>query len=73
MMGVGGSQRITAARWGVTRNIAVAWFITVSAAPVTAGLSFFLIRVVHAKFQCKMSLVPLVFMDKALNPDENRI
>jgi PiT family inorganic phosphate transporter len=44
IMGVGAGQRISAVRWGVARNIILAWFITIPASAVMAGLSFFIIR-----------------------------
>jgi len=47
IMGVGAGQRISAVRWGVAKNIVVAWFITIPASAVMAGLSFFLIRLIH--------------------------
>ena len=50
IMGVGAVQRITAVRWGVAKNIVVAWFITIPASAIVAGLSFFLIRLVHPHF-----------------------
>ncbi len=50
IMGVGAGQRISAVRWGVAKNIIVAWFITIPASAVMAGLSFFLIRIIHPKF-----------------------
>jgi PiT family inorganic phosphate transporter len=49
-MGVGAGQRISAVRWGVAKNIVVAWFITIPAVAVMAGLSFFLIRMIHPNF-----------------------
>ena len=50
IMGVGAGQRISAVRWGVAKNIIVAWFITIPASAVMAGLSFFLIRMIHPNF-----------------------
>jgi PiT family inorganic phosphate transporter len=44
IMGVGAGQRISAVRWGVAKNIILAWFITIPASAVMAGLSFFIIR-----------------------------
>jgi PiT family inorganic phosphate transporter len=44
IMGVGAGQRISAVRWGVVKNIILAWFITIPASAVMAGLSFFIIR-----------------------------
>jgi len=50
IMGVGAGQRISAVRWGVAKNIIVAWFVTIPASAVVAGLSFFLIRLFHPNF-----------------------
>ncbi len=44
IMGVGAGQRISAVRWGVAKNIILAWFITIPASAVMAGLSFFMIQ-----------------------------
>jgi PiT family inorganic phosphate transporter len=44
IMGVGAEQRMSAVRWGVAKSIILAWFITIPASAVMAGLSFFLIR-----------------------------
>jgi PiT family inorganic phosphate transporter len=46
IMGVGAGQRMSAVRWGVAKNIMLAWFITIPASAVTSGLSFFLIRMI---------------------------
>ena len=50
VMGVGAGQRISAVRWGVAKNIIVAWFITIPASALMAGSSFFLIRMIHPSF-----------------------
>ena len=50
IMGVGAGQRMSAVRWGVAKNIILAWLITIPASAVMAGLSFFLIRLFHPKF-----------------------
>jgi len=44
IMGIGAGQRISAVRWGVVKNIILAWFITIPASAVMAGLSFVIIR-----------------------------
>src|SRR4030066_2600349 len=36
IMGVGAGQRMSAVRWGVARNIVVAWFVTI---PASAGMA----------------------------------
>ncbi len=50
IMGVGAGQRISAVRWGVARNIVIAWFVTIPASALMAGVSFFLLRLVHPHF-----------------------
>ena len=50
IMGVGAGQRISAVRWGVARNILVAWIITIPASALMAALSFLLIRMIHPGF-----------------------
>ena len=50
IMGVGASQRISAVRWGVAKNIVVAWFITIPASALMAALAFFLVRTIHRMF-----------------------
>ncbi len=50
IMGVGAGQRISAVRWGVAKNIIVAWFITIPASGVIAGLTFLLFRAIHPRF-----------------------
>jgi PiT family inorganic phosphate transporter len=43
-MGVGAGQRISAVRWGVAKNIVLAWLITIPASALMAGLSFYLVQ-----------------------------
>ena len=50
IMGVGAGQRLSAVRWGVAKNIILAWFITIPASAVMAGLGFYLIRMAHPSF-----------------------
>ena len=38
IMGVGATQRLSAVRWGLTRDIAVAWILTLPAAGLIGGL-----------------------------------
>ena len=47
IMGVGASQRFSGVRWGVAKNIIVAWFITIPASALMAGLSFSIIRMIY--------------------------
>ena len=50
IMGVGAGQRISAVRWGIAKHIIVAWFITIPASGMIAGLVFILIRAIHSRF-----------------------
>jgi PiT family inorganic phosphate transporter len=44
IMGVGAGQRVSAVRWGLAKNIILAWVITIPASAVMAGLSFYPIQ-----------------------------
>jgi inorganic phosphate transporter, PiT family len=50
IMGVGAGYRASAVRWGVAKNIIVAWFITIPASAALAGLSFLPIKSVLSYF-----------------------
>ena len=51
IMGVGAGQRISAVRWGVAKNIILAWVITIPASAVMAGLSFYFIQKIFSYVQ----------------------
>jgi PiT family inorganic phosphate transporter len=40
IMGVGSTKRLSAVRWGVAKNIAYAWVLTLPAAAVVAGIFY---------------------------------
>ena len=44
IMGTGASDRFNAVRWGVARNIGLAWVITLPAAGITAALAYVLLN-----------------------------
>jgi inorganic phosphate transporter, PiT family len=44
IMGVGATKRASAVRWGVARNIATAWVLTIPAAAIVAGLMYLLLH-----------------------------
>jgi len=46
IMGVGATQRLSAVRWGVGRNIVWAWVITIPASAVMAAVAFVVLRAV---------------------------
>ncbi len=50
IMGVGAGQRISAVRWGVAKNIIVAWFVTIPASGIISGMLFLLFRLLHPDF-----------------------
>lgn len=47
IMGVGAGHRISAVRWGVAKNIILAWFITIPASAAVAALGLYVIRLFH--------------------------
>ena len=46
IMGVGTSQGVRAVRWGVARNILVAWVLTLPAAALIGALAWLVIRTI---------------------------
>jgi PiT family inorganic phosphate transporter len=44
IMGAGSAQGLSAVRWGIVRNIVIAWIVTIPASAAAAGLLYFLIR-----------------------------
>ena len=44
-MGAGAAKRLSAVRWGVAGNIAIAWVLTVPAAAAVGALTYGLTRV----------------------------
>lgn len=43
IIGVGATKRLSAVRWGVTRNLLVAWVITIPVSALVAGLSYLIL------------------------------
>lgn len=50
IIGAGAGQRVSSVRWGVAKDIIVAWFITIPASAVVAAAAFILIRALHPSF-----------------------
>jgi PiT family inorganic phosphate transporter len=46
ILGVGATKRISAVRWGVGANIAVAWVLTIPMAAATAAFAYVVIMLV---------------------------
>ena len=44
IMGVGASKRVSAVRWGVARNMLVAWVLTVPVSAAVSALAYWLLR-----------------------------
>jgi PiT family inorganic phosphate transporter len=44
IMGSGASQGLSAVRWGIVKNIIIAWIVTIPASGVVAGLLYFIYR-----------------------------
>jgi PiT family inorganic phosphate transporter len=47
IMGAGAGHRVSAVRWGVAKNIIIAWFITIPASALVAAISFLIIHLLH--------------------------
>ena len=43
IMGVGATKRLSAVRWGVAKNIGVAWVLTIPAAALVAALVYWVL------------------------------
>jgi PiT family inorganic phosphate transporter len=43
IMGVGATKRLSAVRWGVAKNIGIAWVLTIPAAAAVAALVYFML------------------------------
>jgi PiT family inorganic phosphate transporter len=43
IIGVGATKRLSAVRWGVTRNLLVAWIITIPVSALVAGLCYLIL------------------------------
>jgi len=46
---VGATKRLSAVRWGVTRNLLVAWIITIPVSALVAGLCYLLLTLFGIK------------------------
>jgi PiT family inorganic phosphate transporter len=44
IMGTGASDRFNAVRWGVARNIGIAWVLTIPASAIVAAVSYFVLN-----------------------------
>ena len=44
IMGVGASRRVSAVRWGIAGNIAVAWVLTIPVSALVAALLYLALR-----------------------------
>ncbi|MCK4403702.1 MAG: inorganic phosphate transporter [candidate division Zixibacteria bacterium] len=44
IMGSGSSQRLSAVRWGIVKNILIAWIITIPASGLIAGMLYFIVK-----------------------------
>ena len=47
IVGVGATNRLSAVRWGIARQIVWAWVLTIPASAMVAGIAFWLVRIVH--------------------------
>jgi inorganic phosphate transporter, PiT family len=47
IIGAGAGQRFSSVRWSVAKDIVMAWFITIPASALAAGLVFYMIKAIH--------------------------
>jgi len=50
IIGAGAGERLSAVRWAVAKDIVIAWFITIPASAVVAGVAFYGIKAMHPHF-----------------------
>ena len=50
IIGAGAGQRISSVRWSVAKDIVTAWFVTIPASSIVAGIAFYLIKAIHPSF-----------------------
>lgn len=50
IMGVGAGERFSSVRWSVAKDIVMAWFVTIPASAIAAGLVFSAIKAIHPHF-----------------------
>lgn len=51
IVGVGATKRFSAVKWGVAGRIVWAWVLTIPAAALVAGVSYFVIQTIHHMFE----------------------
>lgn len=44
IMGVGATKRLSAVRWGVAKNIGIAWVLTIPAAAFVAAIMYWIVH-----------------------------
>jgi len=44
IMGSGSSHGLSAVRWGIVKNIVIAWIITIPASALIAGILYFVVK-----------------------------
>ncbi|MCK4427834.1 MAG: inorganic phosphate transporter, partial [candidate division Zixibacteria bacterium] len=44
IMGSGSSQRLSAVRWGLVKNIVITWIITIPASGIVAAICYWIIK-----------------------------
>jgi PiT family inorganic phosphate transporter len=67
VIGAGAARRASAVRWGIARNVAVAWVITIPASAFVAALFYWLISGYFVRVLIAVAIVAfLVFAAEAL-------
>src|SRR3954453_15163272 len=60
VIGAGAARRASAVRWGIARNVMVAWIITIPASALVAALFYWLIRGYVAKALATAAIIALI-------------
>jgi PiT family inorganic phosphate transporter len=60
VIGAGAARRAAAVRWGVARNVAIAWVITIPASGTVAALFYWLISGQFVRVLVAVAIIALV-------------
>jgi PiT family inorganic phosphate transporter len=69
VIGAGAARRASAVRWGIARNVAIAWVITIPASAIVAALFYWLISGFFIRVVVAVAIIAaLAYLSKFLRP-----
>src|SRR6185437_9284277 len=69
VIGAGAARRASAVRWGIARNVAIAWLITIPASAIVAALFYWLISGFFIRVVVAVAIIAaLAYLSKFLRP-----